>query len=295
MLDLFHPTLAVQRFAKGRTFLVATGTQATWLQQMHPHATLKSTIQGAHDDAENGRGDLVIVGGQTFDETLAITKNDLTFVGSIFGTMPTSIIARTVNDAACLTLAVGVRRVAFFNIGFEPTLATATKFGIQVLGKDIYFHGCKFAGNGSTPGIAMEIGGGATNGAARVRIWDSEFEFCAKHILFRVATGTGNLNTQIDIQRNLFHDASVNCLANAPEDVGGSVQDSFIIGNKFCRNEGGVEPTKYVDLNTAANKNDYQDNSFATANFTSAKVLIGANSEWVGNKSRAGISTALPS
>ncbi len=299
MIDL--ETLAnagviTEHVRQGHAFFVApSGTTRNWLNALFPHLERKDSPQEAHDAAVSGRGDVIFMAdgehGTTGADVLNVTKSNLAFIALSRGGFPRAILKPLTQNKKSIIVDVAASKILFLGIGSEPDL-TAGNIGVDIRGKDVYCIGCKFAGD---LGDAVQIGGGVDNASARVRILDSEFEFANRHLVFRKASGSGNLNTQIEIAGCRFHNASggtARCIKSA--DATGSVQNSFFLKNIFLRNEDGSEPDKYVEVNAAAEKNDWIGNRFSTANQTSAKMLVAAAAEWVENWTRAGVSSGLP-
>lgn len=281
---------------QGQVFFVApeSSTPRNWLNAIFPHVQQKNSPQEAHDAMVDGRGDVALIADGEYDETgthtLQVTKSNCSFIALSQGVLPRAILKPLTQNKKALVVDVDVRKVSFVGIGFEPDL-TAGNPGIDVAGSDIDFSACKFAGD---DGDAFRIGGGVDDAAARIRILYSEFEWADRHLVFKVASGTGNLNTEIEVRGCRFHNAITRSIGRL--DVAGSVQGSWFIDCDFMPQEGGAEPTKYLELDGASEVgNHFSGLRFATANQTSAKMLVTATSRWLDCWTEAGVSAAHPS
>lgn len=242
------------------------------------------TIQAAHDAAS--AGDRILVAPGDYEETVTITKDNLTFVGA--GARGSVSVAPGGNGIAWVidgTTASGrVEEVEFHNIGGE---GAGTGGGIHIKGniRRIRAYECKFEGGA----FAAKLESTAAGSVADVQFRDCEFAWTTTGVSI-LASGGGDPVTQLDFIECWWH----NCVADG---VKGTVVAAVNIHLHECRFddlEDGTAPTgKYVDLQVAGTTGTLTGCYFPVA-VNGAKVIVAATCVVLGCWFTGGANTAAP-
>ena len=245
------------------------------------------TIQAAHDAAL--AGDRVLIAPGDYDETVTITKDNLTFKG-MGARGAVAVAPSAANGIAWVidgTTATGrVEEVQLINVGGE---GGGTGGGLHVKGNVRRFRatGCKFEGGAF--GAKIESTGADPLTVGDTIIRDCEFAWTDRGIDI-VVSGAGDPVTQLRVEYCWFH----NCAADGIRAITVHTTNLQVIGCQFDDDEAGTAPTGlYIDAQVASTTGIIAGCYFPVA-VTGSKVLVAATTIVLGCYFTGGLNTTAP-
>jgi hypothetical protein len=249
----------------------------------------KATITGALSAAS--AGDRIIVAPGDYDETVTITKDNITIIGA--GPRASVAIAPTTTNANAIvvdgTTAGGrVEEVYLVNLNGD---ADGTGAGLYLKGNIRRFRaqGCKFEA-ADTTGKAVRLDNTSGVSVGDVILRDCEICWAQTGVSIEISAG-GEQTTQLWIEDCLFHNLTANHIINAT----GSTAGVGIHGCRFLTLDDGTAPTgTYVDLR-AGTTTGLISGCYFPAAINGGKVLVDTGVVVVGCYFTGGINTTAPS
>ncbi len=224
--------------------------------------------------------DVLFLGPQRYSEgALSITK-PCTIIGQ--GNRGDAYIQPS--TAAQVGVDVLSDDVTFINVGVADggSGAYGLKVGAASTSPDRFrAYGCKFEGSA--------IGAWFT-GSGDCLLDDCEFAWAA--IGLQLSANLSGFVTEMFIQRCRFHN---NATANLSQSANQQEVDNLsLLDSSFERDESGVAPTKFINLQHNSNHGVISGNRFANATNQAAVITIGTGLLYMANATEAGWSTARP-
>ncbi len=242
-----------------------------------------STIQAAHDAAVTERGDIIHLVPGSYDESIVITKNNLTIVG--MGGRGSAYILPTAAGAEGVQ--VSSNDVTFMNIGVAGDDTGDYALNLHAA-KRFRAVNCRFE-LASGAGSAILIDGVTATQTSDAIFLDCEIVKAAKGFTFD--DSVAGYPTRIIIKGCYFSSITTNMLGIA---TGGLVKNLELIDCVFDNAEDGTAPTDYILLSDNTNTGIISGNRFATATNATGVLTIGTGLKWATNATEAGWSTARP-
>lgn len=253
-----------------------------------------ATITKAVSLVTDGAGDRILVGPGAYDETVNLdnTKNNLTIIGvggrgSVF-IEPTTAGAEGMqvksSDVTLINIGVAGESTADYalNVNGNRPGGTGTKFG-----RRFRAYGCKFEmGEGTGPAVILN--GTADYNVSDALFSDCEFAWAGYGIKF-VESGYG-APTQVFLDSCRMYGITTSYLWDGDSSVG---PENLIVKDSDFDAKGGTEPTTHLDL--VVGNGIFSGNRFALLSNATAKLVIGADIQWVANATEGGWSTGRPS
>lgn len=242
-----------------------------------------ATVQAALNKCVSGRGDVIYVAPADYDESVTITKDNVTLIG--VGTRGGVAIAPSASDAVAIlidgTTATGrVEEVTLVNIGGE---GNGTGGGLHIKGniRRIRVRESKFEGGA----FACKLESTAEGSVGDVISDDCEFAWTTTGIHI-TASGGGDPVTNLWLRDPIFHDCSSEwILSNVAHTTGLIVRNGV-----FGREEDASAPVAgQIDVAVASSEGIFANNSFALATMDATILVIAAGVIWVGNMTEAGV------
>lgn len=276
--------------SSGKTFIVAPSGLAgqDLLTELLPvdeqgQNRVFETITAALGSAVSGRGDTILVAPGAYDETVAVSKANVTIRG--LGGRGAAFIEPSTAGAEGMQVTADDVTVINLGIACDDTgdyalnLNSATRFRAV---------GCKIEGADTTGSLVL-VDGTATDQTADARFLDCEFCYAAK--CFTFDDSLYGYPTQIFVDKCLFRDITTNMFGIAS---GGLVKGLYVTDCVFGNTEANVAPTDYILLSSNSNTGFFANNFFATATNATGVLTIGTGIMWGPNGTEAGWSTARP-
>lgn len=260
----------------GKTLYVGASTQ--FLGQ-----AVYSTITAALAAATAGAGDRILVAPGAYNETVAVSKANVTIQG--LGGRGAAYIEPT--TAGAEGMQVTADDVTLINLGvagddtgdYALNIKSASRFRAI---------GCKFE-LASGAGSAVLLDGTAGDQTADALFLDCEIAWAAKGFTFD--DSAYGYPTQIAIKNCRFHNITTNMLGVA---ASGLVKNLLLADSDFDNAEDGTAPTDYILLSDNGNTGLITGCRFATETNATGVLTIGTGLKWVSNSTEAGVSTARP-
>lgn len=237
-----------------------------------------STIQAAVNAASAGDTILIAPGG--YDETVTISKANLTLVGA--GARGSVFIEPETVGAEGMV--VTADDVTLINIGVagEDTSDYALLVGTAAISPARFrAYGCKFEGPDADVVILRGAGDALFEGC--------EFAWGGSGLLFD-ANDEG-FCTQVFVRDCRFHNLTV---VGVGLDTDGGVVNLQLSDSVFDNADDGTAPTDYIKVDRAGDSGLVTGCRFATATNASTVLTIADDVLWVSNATEAGWSTARP-
>lgn len=247
-----------------------------------------ATIGAALDAAS--AYDVILVEAGDYDETVTITKDNITIIG-VGARTSVSVAPTTANANAVVidgTTAAGrIEEVTLININGD---ADGTGIGLYAKGniRRIRVHECKFEA-ADTTGTAIKLESTVAGSIGDVLLDDTEVCWAATGLSLEVSGG-GDPQTEVFIQDCRFHNLVANHIINATA----STASFELRDTTFANLEAGTAPTGlYVDLRAGTSTGLIAGCYFPAA-VNGGKVLVDAGVSVVGCYFTGGINTTAP-
>lgn len=240
-----------------------------------------ATIGEAVDQAS--AGDVISIAPGAYDETVTISKANLTLVG--MGNLGSVFIEPS--TAGAEGMQVTADDVTLINIGvacddtgsYALNLNSAARFRA---------YNCKIEGADTANSLVL-IDGTATDQTADALFSNCEFAYAAK--CFTFDNSDYGYPTQIFVDGCRFRDITTNMFGVAAD---GLVKALYVTNCVFGRTEDNTSPTDFILLSDNGNTGFFAGNFFATATNATGVLTIGTGIMWGPNGTEAGWSTARP-
>lgn len=243
-----------------------------------------STISSAVTAATAGRGDVIFIAPGSYDETVTVSKADLTFVG--LGGRGAAFIATTTAGAEGMN--VTANDVTLINLGIEAE--NTADYALNVFGARFRAERCKF--EGPTADVVRvgpdTVANGAASGVrtgADALFDDCEFAWGGTGL--EIVSSDYGACTELYLRNCRFHDNTVAHIGENDAGVVGAGKGIVIKECLFQVGSDGVAPTDWIDFNSAGSTGIICGNYFEDNTFDSATIQLAAGVLFVGNWAEA--------
>ena len=234
-------------------------------------------IQTAVDTAVEG--DVILIAPGEYDEDVTVTTGQLTLVGA--GPRDSVRITGVALGTSTAMTLDGVSDVGLYNLNLEGRSGGS---GLVLSGqvRRITAAGCKMHGGSQ----AVLLSAATTEQFADIRIEDCNIANSA--IGISALYDAGDPGHRVFVRGCLFSKITTDCIVE-----NGVTHDWNIYDNVFSTDDG-VEPTRYLDINTDGTTGVVANNVFGLAAHSTGDLLIDDTVLYVGNYTEEGISTGRP-
>ena len=240
----------------------------------HPLATIQAAVDAA------AAGDMIFIAPGDYDEAVTITDADIIVYIGCGGRGNVAVVPSATDGVAITISGTAANRaqdITLINVGGE---GNGTGGGLYVYGniRRIRAIGCKFEGGA----FATKLESTAAGSVGDTQFRDCEFAWTTTALHLTVS-GAGDPVTNVYVKGCLFHNFTADGVLTSATFADGL----WIDDNVFANQEGGTEPTQFLDIDDAGTTGFVCNNVFATTVFSTAKFAIAAGVIFANNVSQA--------